>query len=764
MFLNRHPTPSPAAAARPASLRARFGLATYLAVVFAALSALLTLLLVVVLGKTASDQVRETIGDSLAELASQTADKLDRGMFERYREVKLMAQRIDGTEPQQVRRLLSVAQQSYPYYAWIGTAGLDGKVSAATGGLLEGADVGKRPWFTNALAGTFVGDVHEAVLLARLLPKTSNEPMRFVDVAFPYKGKNGQVAGVLGAHLSWQWARDIEQTILQTHSARKQVQGLIVNTEGEVLLGPQGTLGLKAAAASTVHKGTGYTIEAWPDGRTYVVGHSPSRGRYDYPGLGWRVLVRQDVVAAFEPVKSMQRTILVSGLGIALALSVFGVLAARRVSQPIQALSAAADSIASGKAPNMPNPAGTFAEVHTLSRSLMALVSKLKENEVALSEMNQSLERRVEKRTHELDAALADIRANEERIETILEAAQDAFIGVSLDGTITDWNARAARMFGLSRAEVLGQPVAYMIVPQRLRDSFYKALTSFNTTGEAPFTKGRIELTVCDKDGKEFPVETTIALAGGRQQAFFAAFLHDISDRKQVEKMKNEFISTVSHELRTPITAIRISLGMLADGSVETFSPDVQKLIDIAHDSCERLVRMVNDILDIEKIESGRMQYQLKVQPLMPMVEAAVASTASYAAQHIVGLTLDSDDSNPQVAFDHDRMTQVMVNLLSNAVKFSQAGQQVQVRVASRDGTARISVTDHGPGIPEQFQSRIFQKFAQADGSNTRRVEGTGLGLSICQQLVHGHGGQISFDTQAGHGTTFHVDLPLAAA
>jgi signal transduction histidine kinase len=267
---------------------------------------------------------------------------------------------------------------------------------------------------------------------------------------------------------------------------------------------------------------------------------------------------------------------------------------------------------------------------------------------------------------------------------------------------------------------------------------------------------------VAGSDGREFPVETTIGLAGARQHAFFTAFLHDISDRKQVERMKSEFISTVSHELRTPITAIRISLGMLADGSIEDFSPDVKKLIDIAYESCERLVRMINDILDIEKIESGRMQYQLKPQKLVPVVEAAVASTAAYAAPFIVGIAFDSDDSDPTVAIDHDRMTQVMVNLLSNAVKFSPQGQQVLVRIKTQDGKARIAVTDHGPGIPAEFQDRIFQKFAQADGSNTRTREGTGLGLSICQQLVIGHGGAISFETAAGQGTTFFVDLPLA--
>ncbi len=743
------------------SLKQR-GLATYLAVVFAALSVPLTLLLVLVLGKTASDQVRDTIGDSLAELASQTADKLDRGMFERYREVKLMAQRFDGVAPEQARSLLTAAQESYPYYAWIGTVGIDGKVSVATQGMLQGLDVSKRPWFTNALNGIYVGDVHEAVLLAKLLPNTSGEPLRFVDVAFPFSGKDGKMAGVLGAHLSWQWARDIEKTILQTHLTHKQVNGLILNTDGAVLLGPQGTLGLKPATASTRAKDTGYVVETWPDGRTYLVGHSTSKGRFEYPGLGWKVLVRQDVDAAFEPVKSLQRTILFSGLGIALAFSAFGVLAARRVSLPIQALSEAADNIASGKATSMPANTASSAEVHTLARSLTSLVSKLKENEVALSEMNQSLERRVEKRTHELDAALSDIRANEARIETILEASQDAFIGVALDGTITDWNTRAEKMFHLPRAAVIGKPVAEMIVPERLRASFLQGLNNFNATGEAAFTKGRVELTVAGRDGREFPVETTIGLAGGRQQAFFTAFLHDISDRKEVEKMKNEFISTVSHELRTPITAIRISLGMLADGSVETFAPDVKKLIDIAYDSCERLVRMINDILDIEKIESGRMQYQLKDQPLMPVVEAAVASTAAYAAPYIVGLTFESDDSDPVVAIDRDRMTQVMVNLLSNAVKFSSQGQQVHVKVETRGSHARISVADHGPGIPPEFQDRIFQKFAQADGSNTRTREGTGLGLSICQQLVIGHGGEISFETEAGKGTTFYVDLPLA--
>lgn len=193
----------------PTPTQARFGLGAYLVLAFTLLSILLTGILTVVSERTASAQVRSSIGMNLAELANQTSNRMDRAMFARYREVEALARRLAGArDTAQVQRELDALQASYPFYAWIGVTDPAGQVQASTGGLLHGTNVAQRPWFSNALRGINLGDVHEALLLARLLGNAEREPLRFIDVAFPINGAGGQPAGVLGAHLSWQWARE----------------------------------------------------------------------------------------------------------------------------------------------------------------------------------------------------------------------------------------------------------------------------------------------------------------------------------------------------------------------------------------------------------------------------------------------------------------------------------------------------------------------------------------------------------------------------
>ena len=746
----------------------RRGLGSYLALSFALLSALLTLLLVKVIGVTAGDAVRANIGDGLAELALQTSDKLDRGMFERYREVGLLARRFDhGANPRDTasaREFLGALQETYPHYAWIGAATLDGKVVVSTQGMLEGADVSKRPWFTHALKGNYAGDVHEAVMLGRLLKNPTSEPLRFVDVAAPYGDKEGKPVGVLGAHLSWLWAREVEQSIIVPGLARLGLQSFILGRDGAVLLGPPGMAGQKFALPSTAaarEGGNGFKLETWPDGKEYLVGYSNSNGYASYPGLGWTVLVRQEADSAFGPVQDIQHKVLWSGIAVALGFALLGVLIAARISRPLTALTAAAGRIESGEALAIAERSGDYVEVRELARSLASLLSKLRQKENDLRELNQSLEQRVGLRTVELAGALAEVRANEVRIHTIVESAHDAFVGFDPRGIVTDWNSRAAQIFGWSRDEVIGRPLSGLIIPERYRSVFSAALANF-TRGENAFSDARIERMVISRGGREFPVETSIGQAGSPGGVFFGAFLHDISERKKVERMKNEFISTVSHELRTPLTAIRLSLGLLAGGTVGHFEPDVKRLLDISHESCERLVRLINDMLDLEKIESGNMEFALVAQALLPVVEAAVEATRSYALPFKVALRIGSDGSAPLVALDRDRIIQVVMNLVSNAVKYSSPGASVEVRVSTEGGMARLSVADHGSGIPAEFQSRIFDKFAQADSTDTRQRSGTGLGLAICRELVGAHRGRISFHTEAGVGTRFDVDLPLA--
>ncbi len=742
---------------------ARFGLGAYLALAFSLLSILLTGILTVVTEHAASAQVRSSIGTNLAELANQTANRMDRALFERYREVEALSRRLAGQEDMgQVRRDLDALQASYPFYAWIGLSDASGRVGAATRGVLEGANVAQRPWFGNAQRGTHLGDVHEALLLANLLGNADKEPLRFVDIAFPLNDAQGRPAGVLGAHLSWQWARDLRQAIFETLDRSRTVELLIVATDGRVLLGPGALEGsrleLASVAAAAAGK-TGYGIERWPDGRSYVVGYSKSKGYRASPGLGWTILVRQDLGEAEEPVRHLQYRLLAWGIAMALLFSVLGWLAARAISRPLLDLVRTAQVLETGQ----PAPAAAtngYKEVQTLGDSLNSLVASLQQKEADLRSLNVSLEQRVEERTAELREAFARVQENEQRIHAIIESAQDPFIGIDFDGRISDWNTQAQRMFGWKREEVLGRPFAETLLAERHAGTTRAALQHFLTQGDTPFIGQTMERVMVTRDGSEIPVEVKIGLVNTGKLRLFSAFVQDISRRKEIERLKNEFISTVSHELRTPMTAIYASLSLLDSGMAGALPDDAQKLIGISSKSCERLIRLINDVLDVEKLQSGQMEYDMERQPLRPLVEQAISDTGAFAAE--LGVRIEfAAGADPLVLADADRIVQVSVNLLSNAAKFSPPEGTVSVSLDVVDGMARVCVIDLGAGVPAGFRERAFERFAQADGSDRRQKGGTGLGLNICRSIVQAHHGRIDFASVPGR-TEFFFQLPLA--
>lgn len=752
---------------RPRSLGA------WLAFAFSLLTVVLTLLLVAVVERSSTEQVKESIGQGLGEMARQTADKLDGGMAERYREVNLMVRRRTvrdaGLPPAERRQVLSDMRETYGYYDWIGLTGMDGKVIVEARGLLEGVDVSARPWFRNALQGVHVGDVHEAVKLARLLPGENGEPRRFVDVAFPYTDLSGAPAGVLGVHLSWQWAREVERSIIAQVEEHGRVQALIVSRQGVVLLGPPELQGRTIASDSlglAQQKRTGYRVEQWPDGQSYLVGYATTTGRGAYPGLGWSVLVRQNVEDAYAPVRRLREQALWSGAALAVLFSVAGVLVARRITRPLGALAESAERLGRGEVVQLVPNAKDYGEVQALSGTLNQLVSDLVRKQAELRHLNATLEQRVEERTRELERALASVQASQQRINAIVEAAQDAFIAVDQRGIILDWNGAAERMFGWRRNQAVGWPLSELVLPERYRASLGQALHAFRQTGHLALLDQRLERVVIDRQGREFTIEMTAGLGGRGEDAFFSVFLHDISERKRVEQMKNEFVATVSHELRTPLTSIRASLAMLADGMAGELPPDAMRLAAIASQSSERLVRMVNDLLDIQKIEAGAMHLERSPQALQPVAERALAAMEGHARQAGVALRTDWDAHAAQLAasIDRDRMEQVLTNLLSNAIKFTPPGKAVTLGLAQLSGKLRLSVADQGPGIGPEFQKRLFQRFAQADGADSRTRGGTGLGLAISKAIIEEHGGTIGFTTAPGRGTCFVVELPIASA
>jgi len=516
-------------------------LAPSLAAVSAAVMLLLTFVTLQVVGRNMARQVEQEIGQNLAELSFQTTDKLDRGMYERYREVQLMAERYEITSADvsvpAKRALLERMQETHPYYAWIGITDNSGQVKIATGALLEGKDVSGRPWFKAAKQGVHLLDVHEAVLLAKLLPNPTGEPKRFFDVAFPYRGADGQMLGVLGTHLSWQWAADVQRSVLRPLAERKAVDTLILSKGGAVLLGPSGYTDkvLQPDSFQLARRGmNGAVIETWPDGRRYLVGYSKSRGYQSYPGLEWTVLVRQPLDEAFQPVDALRAKILWGGIGAAVLVSLLVWLLSRGIARPLERITRHAGELTAGQLDRIPPVHSRLAEVQILQDALNELLAKVRVKEAGLRELNASLENRVAERTAALHAAVEETRKSEHRVRAIIDTALDAFVGVDAEGRITDWNPRAEEIFGWTRAEVLGKTVTETIIPLRFRQAHQDGMRRFRV-GSSGVVGKRLQLFALRSSGAEFPIEMTIGLINAGDTHFFGTFIQDISQRKEIE-------------------------------------------------------------------------------------------------------------------------------------------------------------------------------------------------------------------------------------
>jgi len=339
--------------------------------------------------------------------------------------------------------------------------------------------------------------------------------------------------------------------------------------------------------------------------------------------------------------------------------------------------------------------------------------------------------------TEAVNAALAE---NRSRLQSILDHARDPILLLSDSDQVQLANAAAAEQFGLPLADVIGQPVRAFI---------------------PAFGQPQREVEAHRADGSIFPAELSIGRYEQEGERGCVCVLRDVTERRRLDAMKNEFVSTVSHELRTPLTSIRAALGLVTGGAAGALPEPASELLGIAHKNAERLVMLVNDILDIEKMEAGRLEFRRERISARQLLEQAVEANRAYAGQFGLRLETAGDpEADAEVYADAMRIQQVLANLLSNAAKFSPRGGVVEVSLAVNAGSATFRVRDHGPGIPEAFRDRIFQRFAQADSSDVRQKGGTGLGLAISRAIVEHHAGTIGFEDAAGGGTCFHFSLP----
>ncbi len=382
-------------------------------------------------------------------------------------------------------------------------------------------------------------------------------------------------------------------------------------------------------------------------------------------------------------------------------------------------------------------------------------ITERRRDQERLQRSHQELAALMDVRNTDLALTQTALRDSEARYRSLIKLSPVALLVV--DDEVLFVNQAAVEMFAAADAdELIGLPLDRLL-PHRTVEV---TRDGFQVLDDEDRALPTVEAELLRLDGSRFDAEISTARYPMGDRTAVLAAIRDVTERKRLDKLKDEFISTVNHELRTPLTSIKGSLGLAVGGVLGPMSADMEEAIGIAHRNCDRLIRLINDLLDVQKIASGRMVYRIAPVALCEVLKRAVGENSPMASERGLTLDLACPPQDLLVLADPDRLNQVVTNLLSNAIKFSPAGSPVSIDVRVDGPHAWICVTDRGPGIPEAFQARIFDKFSQADASNTRDKSGTGLGLNISRAIVEAHKGAITFDTRPGRGTTFRFSIP----
>lgn len=339
------------------------------------------------------------------------------------------------------------------------------------------------------------------------------------------------------------------------------------------------------------------------------------------------------------------------------------------------------------------------------------------------------------------------IEANEKYTKSFLDNINDGIISISDDFTIETCNPAVESIWGYSIHEILGKKLDLLLhfECENIEKKFY--LSKKESFG-------------IKKNGEKFPVEIDVSEIDFENKKVTLLVIRDITERKKIDKMKNEFVSTVSHELRTPLTSIKGSLGLIISGAYGILPQEINKLLDIANNNCLRLTNLINDILDLEKIKAGKYEFIYEELEINSIINQSVVLNQSYSDQFGIKIEITKSIKETYIKADKDRILQVMSNLISNAVKFSNPDGKVTITAETENNKIKVSIKDNGIGIPEDSKHKIFKFFSQVDSSDTRSKGGTGLGLSICKLIVENMGGEIDFESEEGKGSTFYFSFP----
>lgn len=359
---------------------------------------------------------------------------------------------------------------------------------------------------------------------------------------------------------------------------------------------------------------------------------------------------------------------------------------------------------------------------------------------------------------------MANVVQNESNfLNAMLDNLEDGIVACDSDGKITLINSALRKIFKINElpqhASQLQEYINFISKDNTPIDHINSPLSRALNGEYLRGKKWRIKL----QDGtlRNIVIKGKPIINHDGKRLGAVVVINDETERLRMENIKNEFISTVSHELRTPLTSIRGSLGLILGGTTGDLPIKTKNLLEIAHNNCERLIRLINDILDIEKIEAGKMTFIMKVTSIDEILQTALETNQGLSEKYNVPIVLKGETHDIKVNVDKDRLIQVITNLISNAMKFSPPGSNVTVCADIVQDKIKVAISDQGKGISTKFQKHIFEKFAQADSSSVRQQGGTGLGLSISKAIIERMGGQINFVSSEKVGTTFYFELPI---
>lgn len=721
---------------------------------------LLSLVLATALWSTAEKQILRISSENLENLSEQMARELSSGMHgflqdiidqslsDRYRDPNSSADVI--------RTGLDQFKVNHPEFAYVSVVDVrSSKVFAAAGGIFEGGNAAGRPTYEEGRKGPFLGDVHDAVRLAELLPKPENgETLRFLDVAAPIYDDSGKAFRVLATHVSWQWTNSVRDEVFGPLKDRRGVEVFLLDTSNKVVMQGAQDMPVGTDLSAIVKGGTGKGHDTlWGGGERYLthVAEVLPKGRFS--GFGWKVVSRQPYELAYGPARSLRWAFLAGALALGLAAAALAWWVTARLTKPLRALSDAARDTSNPNAIRDLDTAHGISDVSTVQQAMARLSVSAREH---------------------AKAAQAEGRQFEVLASSLPQVVWQADPAGKLEYTNKEWirvhptgkSTHVADLEHLIHREDCPTFVQSWEHCLATGEDLKVRCRLVSTDGEAPRWFDLEAHAVKDDDHKIIRWVGTIydvhqiIIDAERAEKALEAERFARKEAERLTRMRDEFLATVSHELRSPLSAITGWSEILArrGGDDEM----LQKASTVIRRNAMLQKRLIDDLLDMTAMLAGKLTLSTSAFDIVAVAKEATLSHL-HAAQK-KGIALVCHDAPPtMVEGDSRRIAQVLSNLIGNAVKFTEQGGQIDVTPSVEGRDATISVSDSGRGIARDFLPHVFDKLRQEDASITRKAGGLGLGLAIAKAVVDLHSGSIKADSDGpGKGARFAFSIPLS--